>query len=80
MSGIRCPMCDYEISECQCEDRYGTKMMEYCTWKHDEWHDKWDTSCGQGHQFMEGGPRENFYVYCPYCGKLMMAVKTTGGE
>lgn len=23
MSGIRCPMCDYPVDECSCEDRYG---------------------------------------------------------
>ena len=56
------------------------KGDEYCQWKYDEWHDKWDTECGQGHQFMEGGPRENHHVYCPYCGKRIMAIKTNGGE
>ena len=23
MSGIRCPMCDYDLDDCNCDDRYG---------------------------------------------------------
>ena len=32
MSGIRCPMCDYDVHDCCCEDRYGpvvTGRQEY---------------------------------------------------
>ena len=50
--------------------------MEYCKWKYDERHDKWDTECGQGHQFMEGGLRENNHVFCPYCGRRTEAITT----
>ena len=25
MSGIRCPMCDYDVDDCNCDDRYGVR-------------------------------------------------------
>ena len=40
-----------------------------CKWIYDECHDYWDTECGEGHYFTSGGPDENKYKYCPYCGK-----------
>lgn len=44
-----------------------------CKWKHIqelyEIQDYWETDCGQAHQFMDGGPKDNIYIFCPYCGK-----------
>jgi len=31
MSGIRCPMCDNDIYDCECEDRYGKAAPSSCT-------------------------------------------------
>lgn len=44
------------------------KTAEECIWIYDDVDDKHDTSCGEGHCFLEGGVAENKYIYCPYCG------------
>ena len=45
--------------------------METCKWTHDPLDDErvYETSCGQANQFGDGGPVENGYKFCPYCGK-----------
>jgi hypothetical protein len=30
--------------------------------------DTWETSCGNFYEFYEGGPKENCFEHCPYCG------------
>lgn len=39
-----------------------------CRWKYDEWHDYYDTGCGQAYCLEEGSPATNTYKYCPGCG------------
>lgn len=39
-----------------------------CAWTEDE-DGNWWTGCGNVHVFTDGGPRENDYDFCPYCGK-----------
>ena len=43
--------------------------MSKARWTYDSYHDKWDCSCGEGFQFMEGGPEDNDYNFCPACGR-----------
>lgn len=38
-------------------------------WEQETIHDYWDTSCKNAHCFSADGPKENYYKYCPYCGK-----------
>jgi len=49
-----------------------------CDWKPPEiafgtwwsnWSDYWETGCDNAHTFFDGGPTENKYRFCPYCGK-----------
>ncbi len=46
----------------------GDAMGFVCKWKYDEVDEKWDTQCGTASVFMEGGPKENKFIVCPYCG------------
>jgi hypothetical protein len=44
--------------------------MEPCEWeleRHSDW-SLWNTICGNVFEFNEGGPEENGFAYCPYCG------------
>lgn len=41
-----------------------------CTWCNDE-DGNWHTDCKQIHTFLEGGPGDNHYNFCPYCGKVL---------
>lgn len=38
-----------------------------CKWTPDE-DGIYDTDCGGRFEFKEGGPKENWTKYCPYCG------------
>ena len=42
-----------------------------CKWIHCADSDSWDTACGNAHCFIDGGPKENAYKHCPYCGKRL---------
>jgi len=37
-----------------------------CEWINQE--DYWQTQCGDDHCFIADGPKENRYLFCPYCG------------
>lgn len=41
-----------------------------CRWAEDE-DGNWWTACDEGHEFIEGGPDENGYGWCPYCGERL---------
>ena len=43
-------------------------MTGICEWTEDE-DGIWETDCGNMHVFLDSGPDENGYIYCPYCGK-----------
>jgi hypothetical protein len=35
----------------------------------------WDTQCGHAFQFNEGGPKENDFAFCGYCGgRIVLAL------
>lgn len=36
--------------------------------------DVFDTGCGQMFQFNEGGPLENSFTACPYCGRPLRVI------
>jgi hypothetical protein len=40
---------------------------DWCGWYEDSDH-FWGTSCGSAFEFNEGGPDENGFTFCPYCG------------
>lgn len=42
--------------------------MEKCLWTEDL-DGAWDTACDNRFEFNEGGPEENDFAFCPYCGK-----------
>ena len=41
---------------------------EACLWGQDE-DGVWETSCGHAFEFNDGGPTDNAFLFCPYCGK-----------
>ena len=41
--------------------------MNKCEWQQNEY-GAWETGCHELFEFNEGGPSENGFVYCPYCG------------
>lgn len=44
-------------------------MTAVCHWRYDEYHDKYDTECGEAWQLMDGTPEENGMRFCPHCGR-----------
>lgn len=49
-----------------------------CEWTLDNTDDSYDTACGGKHLFIEGGPGQNEYKFCPYCGGMLTI--NTGGD
>jgi hypothetical protein len=49
------------------------KTPGVCEWRlyDDPDYPVWNTECGNAHEFMHGGPTDNFYAYCPYCGRML---------
>lgn len=45
-----------------------------CQWREDE-DGNWETACGELFFFTEGGPAENGFLFCPYCGSNLKPVK-----
>ena len=39
-----------------------------CAWTEDD-EGNWETACDNLHVFFDGGPVENGYKWCPYCGR-----------
>lgn len=35
----------------------------------------WNTECDRSHVFTEGGPKENEFKFCPFCGKTIRTVR-----
>jgi len=42
---------------------------DYCGWREDVGH---ESECGNAFIFNDGGPKDNRFRYCPYCGKLIL--------
>lgn len=46
-----------------------------CIWKCDDIDDYYETACGRAFCFTDGGPVENGFESCPYCGfKIAVAM------
>ena len=52
--------------------------MDTCQWNLDlnygEDEGNWRTSCGQEFFFDEGMPEDNYFKYCPFCGRPLEQV------
>lgn len=42
-----------------------------CKWQIDD-EGIYETGCGNRFEFWEGTPKENRFIYCPYCGKPLI--------
>lgn len=51
----------------------GVPSVETCKWKYDG-DGFWGTSCYKAHDFCAGGPNENEYKFCPFCGKPLEVI------
>ncbi|MCP5019605.1 MAG: hypothetical protein GY938_30630 [Ketobacter sp.] len=53
--------------------------MNTCKWHengfHLEEHGYWETGCENMFQFGNGGPKENHFKFCPYCGQEIEVVE-----
>lgn len=46
-----------------------------CEWTWEPFSDHYETDCGEGFQFMNGGVEQNNYEFCPHCGREIVEVK-----
>lgn len=50
---------------------------KYCTWSEDYIDDYWYSDCNNQYVFTDGGPKDNGFIYCPYCGRKLRQKKNT---
>lgn len=51
------------------------KEEEFCEWEvWDEEANCYHTSCENAHFFVDGSPKDNKHVFCPYCGRKIKEV------
>lgn len=51
------------------------EKKETCIWEQHEDSDVQYCGCGKNlFEFFEGGPKENHFKFCPYCGRPIEAV------
>ena len=43
-------------------------MTASCAWTQDFENGYWETACNNAFDFDDGGPRDNGFNFCPYCG------------
>jgi len=41
-------------------------MIDRCRWYENE--ELWETTCDYVFEFLDNGPEENLFKYCPFCG------------
>lgn len=91
MFGGKCEECDLREKDkcisapCTFLHRPESKPVHYrksspscCAWTEDD-DGNWHTACENMHVFFYGGPAENGYWFCPYCGRRIQQVKAEGG-
>lgn len=54
-------------------------MYPTCEW-HEDPDGVWSTGCGTAFEFLTGGPEENGFKFCPYCGAEIRAFKVEEEE
>ncbi len=60
-------------------DKYRLKRtykQNECRW-HSDGADCWETECDHNFYFTEGGPLENGFKFCPYCGHKIAREQST---
>ena len=50
------------------------EMDKRCEWREDE-DGNWGTGCDNIFVFIDGGPPENGFYFCPYCGEKLCVVR-----
>ena len=68
--GVACGLADAIeiVKQCSVSD-------DVCEWKYNDTEYYWESSCEHLHIFMADGPKENEYIFCPYCGKKIKVVE-----
>jgi hypothetical protein len=40
----------------------------------------WETECGEGFIFEDGSPKENGFLFCPYCGLELCEIEEENNQ
>ena len=57
----------------------GENMDDNCLWEENP-DGQWETTCEQIFEFNNGGPENNGFGFCPYCGKKLVEKPYTEKE
>ena len=53
-------------------------MPETCNWQPIDDSEFWGTECGELVEFIQDGPKENKFNYCPFCGREIREAEERG--
>lgn len=54
----------------------GCEEVNICKWKQaNEDFTDYESECDNLFTFFDGGPKDNHFIYCPYCGKKIAEVR-----
>jgi hypothetical protein len=56
----------------------GLDPATWCCWSRDALDGDWATACNQAFVFNDGGPEENAFRFCPYCGRVIVVDVAAG--
>ena len=52
--------------------RLSFEPLVSCLWGQDD--GIWETGCGHAFEFNDGDPTDNYFRFCPYCGKSLVVI------
>jgi hypothetical protein len=52
--------------------RLSFEPLVSCLWGQDD--GIWETGCGHAFEFNDGDPTDNWFRFCPYCGKSLVVI------
>jgi hypothetical protein len=57
-------------------------MINECIWHQDDigGDSVWETTCKRSFEFNDGGPEENGFKFCCYCGKNLIESRTSNNS
>lgn len=54
------------------KERKKMKLLETCVWTEKEEGAYWETGCGRTFPFLNDGPAESGFLYCPFCKSTLI--------
>jgi hypothetical protein len=61
-------------TEKQLKDKVTPDYDKCCIWEYEQDFEYYDTTCDNNFHFIDGNCKENKFLYCPYCGRVIIEI------